>query len=163
MKGLLQPQTTSSSRKTDGTFALGSAPSNKSASYSPDLVGQQFGWVKIISPHVMWLGGKDKHGHLSRFRHFQTECTGCGTQKWINADNLLRGKTKGCQACSQPRQIPKWLDRRLTQAKYRCECPAAKNYVNYGGRGIRFDFPSVTEAGVWIIQNLGLQKDKEID
>ena len=47
-----------------------------------------------------------------------------------------------------------WLDRRLTAAKQRCENPNDRQYRQYGARGIRFNFPSVIQAGVWILQNV---------
>jgi hypothetical protein len=66
--------------------------------------------------------------------------------------------------CSRPRKIPRWLDRRLTAAKQRCENPKDANYADYGGRGIRFCFPSVTAAGLWLIENLGLpDRSQELD
>lgn len=36
-------------------------------------------------------------------------------------------------------------------------------YPRYGGRGIQFLFGGVTEAGVWIMEHLGLHKDLEMD
>lgn len=93
-----------------------------------------------------------------------TECTGCGRDQWTYYDNLKRGLSRGCQACSQPKAIPHWLDRRLTAAKQRCENPNAPHFHNYGGRGIQFNFPSVTEAGLWILENLGIpDRSLEID
>lgn len=57
-----------------------------------------------------------------------------------------------------------WLDRRLTEAKQRCENPSDPGYKNYGARGIKFDFPSVTEAGLYLIQEFGLpDRAMEID
>jgi hypothetical protein len=47
--------------------------------------------------------------------------------------------------------------------KQRCENPNDKGYRNYGARGIRFEFASVTEAGLWIMENLGLQQHLELD
>jgi hypothetical protein len=37
------------------------------------------------------------------------------------------------------------------------------NWKHYGGRGIEFRFSSVKEAGLWIMQNLGLHKELELD
>lgn len=47
--------------------------------------------------------------------------------------------------------------------KQRCENPMDAGYPNYGGRGIQFEFNSVLEAGLWIQENLGLNRDLEID
>lgn len=150
-----QPQpTTKYSRKKDGRFQLGIVPANKSPSHRPEMVGSQFGWVVIISPGVRWRKGN---------REMRVRCRGCRTEKWINLDNLISGKTNGCQACSQPRRIPKWLDRRMTAAKQRCTNPDSSSFKDYGGRGIRFEFESVLAAGLWIKEHLGLQRGLEID
>jgi hypothetical protein len=55
------------------------------------------------------------------------------------------------------------LDRRLTAATQRCTNPKDAGYANYGGRGIEFRFPSVTEACLWVMDNLELRKDLELD
>lgn len=85
-----------------------------------------------------------------------TRCTGCDAVQWQDLNSLTSGRSRGCQACSQPRKIPKWLDRRLTAAKQRCENPHDPEYRNYGGRGIQFRFPSVLEAGLYLIREFGL-------
>ena len=73
-------------------------------------------------------------------------------------------EVKGCQNCTQQRQIPKWLDKRLTAAKQRCENPNDQGYKNYGARGIKFDFPSVTEAGLYLIQEFRFpDRNMELD
>lgn len=59
--------------------------------------------------------------------------------------------------------MPRWLDRRLTAAQQRCTNPNDYGWKNYGGRGIEFRFPSVLEAGLWIVEHLGLRRDLEID
>ncbi|MBR4184537.1 MAG: hypothetical protein IKQ87_02115 [Clostridia bacterium] len=113
--------------------------------------------MTIISPEKRWRPGWTHPAVL-------TECAGCGARRWIDLDNLMRGRSKGCPRCSQPRRIPKWLDRRLTAAKQRCENPKDKGYRNYGARGIRFGFPSVTEAGQYMIREFGLPtRAMEID
>lgn len=154
---------TSSSRRTDGTFRSGSVPVNKSPSQRPELVGERFGWVTIIDPAVRWRPQIDKKGHKGGWREVRVRCNGCGTEKWICLHNLQAGKTKGCQSCSQPRRVPKWLERRLSAAQSRCQCPTDKGYKNYGARGIEFQFPSATAAALWVMENLGLHKGLEID
>jgi hypothetical protein len=47
------------------------------------------------------------------------------------------------------------LKQRLNAAKQRCVNPHNERYSSYGARGICFNFPSVLQAGLWIIQNLG--------
>ena len=152
------PQTTSSgSRGNRGRYDLTTPPPAAHVSYKPEMVGEQYGWVKIISPEKRWGKNWSKPYVL-------TQCQGCGSIQWQNLANLERGKSKGCQNCTQRRQIPRWLDRRLTAAKQRCENPNDKGYPNYGARGIKFDFPSVTEAGLYLIQEFGLpDRSMELD
>ena len=44
---------------------------------------------------------------------------------------------------------------RLTKARNRCEDPKDQGFESYGGRGIQFRFPSVTDATLWVLENLG--------
>ncbi len=93
-----------------------------------------------------------------------TRCEGCGAIQWQDINNLTGGKSRGCQSCSQPRQIPRWLDRRLTAARQRCVNPQDPEYPNYSGRGIRFLFPSVLEAGLYLIKTYGLpERSMQLD
>jgi hypothetical protein len=93
-----------------------------------------------------------------------TSCTGCGAVQWQLLDALKSGASKGCQSCSQPRKIPQWLYKRLTAAKQRCENPRSRGFKNYGARGIKFDFPSVNAAGLYLIETYGLpSRALEID
>lgn len=153
-----QQQTTWSGLKGNrGRFDLEMPPPAAHISYKPEMVGEQYGWVKIISPEKRW---SKKWNHC----YVLTQCTGCGNIQWQDLYNLRSGKSKGCQSCSQPRQIPVWLDRRLTVAKQRCENPNDGGYHNYGARGIKFAFSSVTEAGVFLIKIYGLpSREMEID
>ena len=153
-----QHQTTSYGLKGNrGRYSLESPPPAVRISYKQEMVGKRYGWVKIISPEKRW-NGKMNHCYVL------TECMGCGNIQWQYLSNLQNGKSKGCQRCSQPRKIPLWLDRRLTAAKQRCENPNDAGYHNYGERGIRFSFPNVTEAGLYLIRTYGLpDREMEID
>lgn len=140
-----------------GRYDLKTPPPSAHISYKPEMVGSRYGGVTIISPEKRW---SESWNHC----YVLTQCTDCGNIQWQNLGNLRSGKSKGCQHCSQPRQIPLWLDRRLTAAKQRCENPSDPQYHNYGARGIRFCFYSVTEAGLYLIRTFGLPKRKlEID
>lgn len=158
MTDSLQLQTTSfSSKGNRSRYDLNTPPPAAHISYEPAQVGKRYGWVKIISPERRWSAS---------WNHCQvlTECRGCGAIQWTALGNLRSGKSKGCQRCSQPRRVPRWLDRRLTAAKQRCTNPNDPNYARYGERGIRFDFPSVTEAGLYLIRTFGLPgREMEID
>lgn len=140
-----------------GRYTLDSPPPAAHVSYKPEMVGEQYGWVKIISPEKRW---NKKWNHC----YVLTQCVSCQRIQWQYLDSLKSGKSKGCQTCSNPRQIPLWLNKRLTTAKQRCENPHSAGYVNYGGRGIKFDFSGVTEAGLYLIDTFGLpDQSMEID
>ena len=158
MTDLQQPRTTlSGSKGKRGRFNLELPPPAAHVSFKPEMVGQRYGWVTIISPEKRWT---PTWNHC----YVLTRCEGCGTIQWQFLDNLMRGISKGCKTCSQPRQIPRWLDRRLTSAKQRCENPRDPEYPNYGGRGIRFRFPSVLEAGLYLQKMYGtLDRKMEVD
>lgn len=158
MRGLQQPQIISyGSMGNRSQYNLEKLPPAAHISYKQEMVGKQYGFVKIISPEKRW---NKKMNHC----RVLTQCVSCGQIQWTLLNNLQGGISKGCQKCSRPRQIPLWLDRRLTAAKQRCENPKDAAYANYGGRGIEFKFPSILEAGLWIIENLGLpDKNLELD
>ena len=150
MKDSPQPPIISyGSRGNRSRFTLESPPPAARVSYKPEMVGEKYGWVTIISPEKRW---NQKQNHC----YVLTRCNGCGAVQWQERQNLISGKSKGCQHCSQPKQIPLWLEKRLTAAKQRCENPKDPAYSNYGARGIRFAFPSVTEAGLYLLKIFGL-------
>ena len=138
-------------------YASETPPPADHVSFNPGQVGARYGWLCIISPERRYTKGWSECFVL-------TECTGCGRKSWTRLANMMQGKTKGCQSCSQRRAVPRWLDRRFTAAKQRCENPDDQQYKNYGARGIRFEFPSVTDACLYMIETNGLPDRKlEID
>ena len=155
--GSQPPQTTSSGSKGNRSrYPLETPPPADNVSHNPGQVGTRYGWVEIIGPERRYRKGWSQ-------AYVPTRCTGCGATQWQSLSNLMQGKSKGCQACSQPRQAPRWLDRRLTAAKQRCTNPDDPQYKNYGARGITFDFDSVMQAGLWVMGNLGLHRELELD
>lgn len=155
MTDLQQPQTTSSGQK-KGHASLVTPPRADHVSFNPDQVGMRYGWVEITSPERRYT--KSWSG-----LYVQGRCTGCGETRWYAYANLTSGKSKGCQACSQPRQVPLWLSKRVASMQSRCTNSADRGYANYGGRGITFEFSSVLEASLWVKDNLGLHRDLELD
>lgn len=151
----------SSTRWTAGAPS-GTAPVNKSPSHRPDLVGLQFGSVKIVSPEVLWLGPKHR-----RFIHVICECETCGYRSVVSLSNLQGGRTKGCRTCNQPPPAyPAWLYARVQAQKARCDNPKNGMYPAYGGRGIEFRFSGVKAGTLWVIENLGVPEDykyKDLD
>ena len=158
MTDLQQRRTTQSGSKgCRGRYNLESPPPAAHISYKPEIVGSRYGWVTIISPEKRW-------NRTRNHCYVLTRCEGCGTIQWQFLDNLRRGISKGCKTCSQPRQIPIWLEKRLSAAKQRCENPSDPEYANYGGRGIRFKFASVLEAGLYLQKMYGtLDRKMELD
>lgn len=157
MTGSRQRQITKSGRGTDGRFLSGIVPANKTPSYRPELVGEQFGSVVVMGEDVNWIGG---------YRHVWVRCVGCGAEKWINLDNLLKQKTRGCQSCSQTTHpLYRWLRRRLEAARRRCQNSDDKKYRRYGGRGVKFKWVSVREAVLWVLANMELpaEPDRRIE
>lgn len=153
----LQPQIISYGQKKQVRRPLHEPPRAVNVSYNLEQVGRRFGHVVVISAERRYAREGWKTPYV------ECCCTMCGRTTWIYWGSLTRGKSRGCQNCSQPRQIPKWLDRRLHSARARCTNPNDANWHNYGARGIEFRFPSVTAAGLWIAKNLGLDKAREID
>lgn len=158
MKDLQQPPTTSyGSKGKIGQYNLENPPIAEHICKNLSQVGKIYGNVEIVSPERRYTKGWSQVYVL-------TKCLGCGRIQWTYLSNLMQGKSKGCQMCSKPRQIPRWLDRRFTAAKQRCENPKDGNYQNYGARGIKFCFSSVLEAGLWMIEHCGLpDRSMELD
>lgn len=157
MTDLEQPRIISyGSEGNTGRYGLKTPPPAAHVSHKPEMVGQRYGWVAIISPEKRWSAGW-------RGAYVLTRCTGCGKIRWTSLNALTRGKSRGCQRCSQPKRIPRWLEKRLVSAKQRCENPDNPGFRNYGGRGITFDFPSVLEAGLWIMEHATPDREMDID
>jgi hypothetical protein len=150
-KGLQQQKDILSTPKKVGA-PLGIAPANKSESHRPDLVGLQYGSVKIYDPQVFWLGARHR-----RFIHVLCECVTCGYRNLISLQNLQTGKTKGCRSCNQPEPVyPMWLYNRVQAMRARCCSKSNEQYAAYGGKGVEFRFSGVKQGTVWIMDNLGL-------
>lgn len=152
---LPQPQITPLKQRKVGA-RLGSVPTNRRPSSQPELVGQRYGSVMVISPDVLWLGQRHR-----RFMHVLCECVDCGYRSVISLSNLKGGRTKGCRSCNQPQQFPKWLYARAQNMKQRCNNPNDRRFKDYGGRGIEFRFDSVTTCALWVRDNLGIPDDPE--
>lgn len=152
--GSSQPPTTKSGLKMDGRFRSGMQPHNHSGSHVPETPGFRWGLAELVSSEMRRSKG---------YREVRIRCTSCGTQKWVNYDNLRAGRTQGCQPCRQKCGAPAWLLQRMEAARQRCTNPNDGGYKRYGARGIQFRFPSVAEAAVWVMTNLGLHRDKELD
>ena len=134
---------------------FGSVPSNKLPSVLPELVGKSYGKLTVISEEVVRRGPR-------RRPYLHVRCRICGARSLKCYTNLTR-RVAGCRRCGQPRRAPKWLVQRASAAKDRCTNPRNRRYHDYGGRGIGFQFETPTAMAVWIQENLGLHRDKQID
>jgi len=149
-------QTTSSSSRVNlPRYALKTPPEAVRISYKPEMVGEQYGWAIIINPEYRWV--------TNCRCYVEVACKECGETRWTDYYGLRRGKPRYCPECSKS-GVPSWLRYRLKVAKHRCENPNDPSYENYGGRGIKFEFPSVKAACQYIARNIGIpEREMELD
>jgi len=159
MQDLQRPQITKSGRIKDG-YGLRPVPRDELPSALQNEMGERYERLLVISDEVRW-----------RKRHFYllTRCVTCGEEGWRAWKNLKRG-TAGCRKCGRRDAlgrealiVPRWLYRRAQAAEQRCINPNDANYARYGARGIEFRFASARAMARWIQDNLGLERQKEID
>lgn len=141
---------------------LGSVPVNKFPSVLPEMEGTKCGSLMVTSGEVIRVGVKNRP-------YLMTQCTECGRLEKKSLDTLKK-LIAGCRKCGRKRHktmpclgVPKWLLARCISAKERCSNPKSSSWKNYGGRGIMFRFASPSLMGVWVMENLGVNRDMEID
>lgn len=154
MLDLLQPQIIDAGLNPGGR-RYGIAPQNKLQSQLPELKGKLFGCLMVVSGDII---RKKEHGRP----YLLTECTKCATQSLKEYTSLTK-KLAGCRRCSQPRRVPKWLYQRANSAKDRCVNPNSSSWIHYGKRGIEFRFSSPLDMALYVMENLGLHREMEID
>lgn len=138
-------------------FPLNSPPAWEHVSLNLDQVGARFGLWMILSPVRVYTRGWSGV-------YVEAQCTGCGKELWTHYGNLRCGASTACADCGHERQIPQWLWQRLAAARQRCTNSKDRGWNAYGGRGIEFRFGSVTEAGVYAVEKLGLpDRSMQID
>ena len=124
----------------------------------------QFGLAAASGAHLLQTG--DSGSPIRMGTDYQSGKAREREKEPLLCADHVSGLRGGAVATSGQSHIGKveGLDRRLTAAKQRCENPKDRNYPRYGARGIRFDFPSVTEAGLYLIQTYGLpDREMELD
>lgn len=97
-----------------------------------DFIGQVIGKWTILSHQNI---KKQKY----RKTYFLCECS-CGTKSLIQTSRLIYKRVNSCKFCAPKKHgfnktptLRSW-----NGAKNRCNNPNSKDYVNYGGRGIKF-------------------------
>lgn len=95
-------------------------------------VGDRYGWLIVI---------EDRPRRAKRC-DVRVRCLLCGRRTTVRTCNLVTGNTKSCGCYRRLRKISHGMWRtRLYQCwsdmLWRCEKPTARNYKNYGGRGVR--------------------------
>lgn len=157
MTALPRRKIISSGRKNPNSrYDLATPPEADNISFAPEQVGRRYGWVEITTPERRYTRGWSG-------LYVQVRCVGCKREGWTYLTSLTRGKSAGCYWCSQPRRAVRWVMKRVTAMKTRCRSTKDPGYANYGGRGIEFRFETTLQAALWVEDNLGLHRDKELD
>lgn len=152
MQDSSQQQTTVSGHRKVGR-PLGSVPPNKFPSVIPELAGRRFGKLLVVSGMIV----RNEKGRP----YVETECS-CGKRSFKDVTSILQGSA-GCRTCGQPVRFPRWLWARCENAKMRCDNTTNSRYRDYGGRGIRFNFPSASAMALWIQEHLGVHRELTLD
>src|SRR5208283_203081 len=95
----------------------------------PDLVGQQFGSLKIISRKTESQGFN---------LLVEVSCDQCGHTHMARYHNMRKRPSRiGCWICKPrlPVVVPKWLYQRCQAQQSRCNNSSNESFSRYGGRG----------------------------
>lgn len=117
---------------------------------APELVGSQYGSLKIVSQTTRESGCNLR---------VEVQCARCQGMHFALFHNIRkRPQTAACPHCNgrQPILVPEWLYHRCQAQLQRCTNPRAASFERYGGRGVEFRFSSVNEAAHWVAENLGV-------
>ncbi len=128
-------------------------PHAENVSFNQEMVGTRFGSWEVTLPERRY-----RKGWSAPYVH--TVCLKCNRGFWTAWSNLIAGRSTMCVFCTQRRQVPKWLEQRFAAARQRCRNPKDPGWKNYGGRGIKFRFPSVIAAAKYMIETFGLPHGK---
>ena len=117
---------------------------------APELVGSQYGSLKIVSQTTRESGCNLR---------VEVQCLRCQGLHFALFHNIRkRPNTAACPHCNgrSPVLVPQWLYQRCQAQLQRCTNPQAASFERYGARGIEFRFASVNEAAHWVAENLGI-------
>jgi hypothetical protein len=101
-----------------------------------EIIGNVYGRLTVISFH---------HTAKNRVRYFMVRCS-CGNEAIVSISRLRNRETQSCgcivieilknrsttHGMSSSKEFISWRD-----ARARCNCPTGRDYLDYGGRGIR--------------------------
>lgn len=138
----------------EATIAI---PRIRNAPCTPEPVGFMWGLWKLLDTSIT---------RKRKERFVSVQCTGCGVVNSKHYANLIQGKTTQCQSCANNARknlAPRWLVGRMGAAKQRCVNPNFHQYKDYGGRGIKFAWENPSDGALWVMENLGLHPELEID
>ena len=118
-----------------------------------DIAASKYGRWTILKYAIPVRSGK------RTVRYVLARCD-CGKESVVNLSTIRNGRSKSC-GCLRRELITSHglyltqLYRACSGMKCRCTNPQSDGFDRYGGRGIRFNFPSLSEAAIWIDGNLG--------
>lgn len=120
------------------------------------LEGSTFGLVIVTSSKLRRVNG---------YIYIRVKCMKCHQEKWISKDNLLNGKTPGCQSCAHPQlsEARKRLGWRWEGMTGRCNYPQNPAYPRYGGRGVKVLFKSRYHFINYMLENLPHQDYRGVE
>lgn len=117
-------------------------------------VGWVFGGYTLLSRDMLWVRTNPR---------VLVQCTGCLSIYWRPYRQVKVNTTQRCRNCNQARDWPRWLLLRCAGEQKRCTHPGHPQYKDYGGRGIEFRFAGPAEAASWVWENLGVDRDRDLD
>jgi len=129
-------------------------------------IGTTFGEWTVVGYEKRW-----KNATAKKEGWWKTDLVcrcSCGTEQTITKDNLRRGLTTRCRACSKPNlkhgESKHKLHAVWQAIKQRCNNPNNCNYSNYGGRGIKMhgSWHEASNFIQWAINN-GWEEGLQID
>jgi len=120
-----------------------------------DLTGKLYG---------RWTVGV--RGHISQGSYFYNCTCSCGVKKLVLSNRLVSGASQSCGCLHKELLVNRstkhgmryrHLYHAVSDEMRRCRYPSHPAYHNYGGRGIKFNFPSLKDAIHWIENNLPIK------
>ncbi len=138
--------TTKSSPKTGGLFRSGKQHPKWLGSNVPELKGEVFGSVTIMSSQIHRVNGSP---------YVKAHCSLSGVTKLVYLNNLKNGKTTSFLRNGR-RPVPhsSVLGRRYDAILARCTNPTNPHWASYGGLGIKCLFKTRMEFVLWVSTNL---------